>query len=106
MAEQRRKLQLRLRSKKLAIIVTSIYILGVLHAIGLILSPQAESLSGIPAILLTLPWSMLLLSILNLISPAMGTTEIGLLVVCSGAILNAMIIYRIFRGKQEQPPVE
>ena len=93
---------MRLRSKKLAVIVVLIYVLGVLHAIGLILSPQAESLSGIPAILLTLPWSMILMSILrNFIPPAMVSTA-GLLIVCSGAILNAMIIYRIFRGKLEK----
>ena len=84
-------------SKKMAIITTSIYVVGVFYTIGLVLSPESESLSGVPAIILTLPWSLLLMSIFNLISPAMGTDQVGLLIVCFCAFLNAVIIYRLFR---------
>jgi len=88
---------MKLRSKKMAIIMASIYVVVVFHAMGFTLSPESGSLSAVPAMYLTLPWSLFLMTILYLISPATGTIEVALFVFCLCALLNAMIIYRLFR---------
>ena len=76
--------------RKLPIILTVIYLVLVLLSIIPIFT-GADPLSGIFAVVLTVPWSNLLGSLL----PANMMT--GLLVVVIGAVINAAIIYFVSR---------
>ena len=76
--------------RKLPIILTVIYLVLVLLSIIPIFT-GADPLSGIFAVVLTVPWSNLLGSLL----PA--NTVTGLLVVVIGAAINAAIIYYLSR---------
>jgi hypothetical protein len=78
--------------RKLPIILTVIYLILVLLAIIPIFTGEGP-LSGIFAIVLTVPWSSILSSLL----PGSGSVAAGLLVVAVGATINAMIIYFVSR---------
>ena len=77
---------------KIPVIITTIYlILVVLSIIPIFIGDDA--LSGIFAIVLTVPWSSILSSLL----PGSGSVAVGLLVVAVGAAINAAIIYAVSR---------
>jgi hypothetical protein len=78
--------------RRLPTILTAIYLILVLLSIIPIFT-GADALSGIFAILLTLPWSALLSNLL----PGSGSVAVGLLVVAVGAAVNAAIIYFVSR---------
>ena len=78
--------------RKLPIILTAIYLILVLLAIIPIFTGD-DALSGIFAIVLTVPWSSILSSLL----PGSGSVAVGLLVVLIGAAINASIIYFVSR---------
>jgi hypothetical protein len=78
--------------RKLPIILTVIYLFLVLLSIIPIFTGD-DALSGILAIVLTVPWSSILSSLL----PGPGSVAIGLLVVAVGAAINAAIIYFVSR---------
>jgi len=74
--------------RKTPIIVVAIYLILVLVAIIPIFTGD-DPLSGILAIVLTVPWS----SILSNLLPGSGSVPVGLLVVAVGAAINAAILY-------------
>lgn len=78
--------------RKLPLILTGIYLVLVLLGIIPIFT-GGDALSGIFAIVLTMPWSSLLSSLL----PGSGSVVMGLLVVVIGAAINAAIIYTVSR---------
>jgi len=78
--------------RKLPIILTVICLILVLLAIIPIFTGN-DALSGIFAIVLTVPWSSILSSLL----PGSGSVAVGLLVVAVGAAINAAIIYYLSR---------
>lgn len=78
--------------RRLPTILTAIYLILVLLSIIPIFT-GGDALSGIFAILLTLPWSALLSNLL----PGSGSVAVGLLVVVVGAAVNAAIIYFVSR---------
>ena len=78
--------------RKLPTILTVIYLILVLLSIIPIFTGD-DALSGIFAIVLTVPWS----SILSRLLPGPGSVAIGLLVVAVGAAINAAIIYFVSR---------
>ena len=73
---------------KLPMILTIIYLILVVLSIIPIFTGD-DALSGILAIMLTLPWSSIFSSLL----PGSGSVAIGLLIVAVGAAINAAIIY-------------
>ena len=77
--------------RNLPVILTALYLILVVLGIIPIFTGD-DPLSGIFAVLLTAPWSMLLGNLL----PS-GSIAIGLLVVLVGAAINAAIIYFVVR---------
>ena len=78
--------------RKLPTILTAIYLILVVLSIIPIFTGD-DPLSGIFAIVLTVPWSSILSSLL----PGSGSVAVGLLVVTVGAAINAAIIYYVSR---------
>ena len=78
--------------QKLPFILTVIYLVLVLLSVIPIFTGD-DPLSGIFAIVLTVPWSSLLSNVL----PGSGSIAVGLLVVAVGAAINAAIIYFVSR---------
>jgi hypothetical protein len=78
--------------RKLPTILTAIYLILVLLSIIPIFTGD-DALSGIFAIVLTVPWSSILSSLLS----GSGSVAMGLLVVAVGAAINAAIIYFVSR---------
>lgn len=78
--------------RKLPTILTVIYLLLVFLAIIPIFTGD-DALSGIFAIVLTIPWS----SILSNLLPSFDSVAVGLLLVAIGAAINAAIIYFVSR---------
>ncbi len=78
--------------RKLPTILTVIYLVLVLLSIIPIFTGD-DALSGIFAIVLTVPWS----SILSNLLPGSGSVAVGLLVVTVGAVINAAILYFVSR---------
>ncbi|GIK43639.1 MAG: hypothetical protein BroJett011_74720 [Chloroflexota bacterium] len=78
--------------RKLPVILTAVYLTLVLLSIIPIFTSN-DALSGIFAIVLTIPWS----SILSNLLPGSGSVAVGLLVVAIGAAINAAIIYFVLR---------
>jgi hypothetical protein len=78
--------------RKLPTILTVVYLILVLLAIIPIFTGD-DALSGIFAIVLTVPWS----SILSNLLPGSASMAMGLLVVAVGAAINAAIIYFVSR---------
>jgi len=78
--------------RKIPTIVTAVYLILVLLSIIPIFTGD-DALSGIFAIVLTVPWSSILSSLL----PGSGSVAVGLLVVAVGAVINAAIIYFVLR---------
>ena len=78
--------------QKLPIILTAIYLILVLLSIIPIFTGE-DALSGIFAIVLTVPWSSLFSNLL----PGGGSVTAGLLLVAVGAAINAAIIYFVSR---------
>ena len=78
--------------RKLPTILTVIYLILVVLSIIPIFT-EDDPLSGIFAIVLTVPWSSILSSLL----PGSGSVAVGLLVVTVGAAINAAIIYYVSR---------
>jgi len=74
--------------RKLPPILTIVYLILVVLSIIPIFTGD-DALSGIFAIILTVPWS----SILSNLLPGSGSVAVGLLVVAVGAAINAAIIY-------------
>ena len=72
--------------------MTAIYLILVVLSIIPIFTGDGP-LSGILAIVLTVPWS----SILSNLLPGSGSVAVGLLVVAVGAAINAAIIYFVSR---------
>ncbi|HRJ71975.1 MAG TPA: hypothetical protein PLS03_07105 [Terrimicrobiaceae bacterium] len=55
---------------------------------------SSSALSGVPAILVTLPWSRLLADSLNpLLLARFAPMTAGILTLCAGALLNAAILF-------------
>jgi hypothetical protein len=77
--------------RNLPVILTAIYLILVVLAIIPIFTGD-DPLSGIFAVILAAPWSMLLGNLL----PS-GNIAVGLLVVAVGAAINAAIIYFVAR---------
>jgi hypothetical protein len=78
--------------RKLPTILTAIYLILVVLSIIPIFTGD-DALSGIFAIVLTLPWG----SILGNLLPGSPSVTVGLLVVAVGAAINAVIIYFVSR---------
>jgi hypothetical protein len=78
--------------RKLPTILTALYLILVLISIIPIFTGE-DALSGIFAIVLTLPWS----SILSNLLPVSVSVTAGLAVVAVGAAINAVIIYFVSR---------
>jgi hypothetical protein len=78
--------------RKLPTILTAVYMILVVLSIIPIFTGN-DALSGIFAIVLTIPWSSILSSLL----PGSGSVAVGLLVVAVGAAINAAIIYFVSR---------
>ena len=78
--------------RKLPTILTAIYLILVVLSIIPIFTGD-DALSGIFAIVLTVPWSPVLSSLL----PGSGSVAVGLLIVAVGAAINAAIIYFVSR---------
>ena len=78
--------------RKLPTILTAIYLILVLLSIIPIFTGD-DALSGIFAVVLTVPWSSILSSLLS----GSGSVAMGLLVVAVGAAINAAIIYFVSR---------
>ena len=78
--------------RKLSIILTAIYVILVVLSIIPIFTGD-DALSGIFAVVLTMPWSSLLSSLL----PGGGSVGIGLLAVVVGAVINAALLYFALR---------
>lgn len=70
---------------------------------------SSNAASGVPAILITLPWSSLLADSLNAFLRArVAPMTAGILTLCAGALLNAAVLFaagslieRLGRGKPE-----
>ena len=77
--------------RKLPVILTVIYLILVLLSIIPIFTGD-DALSGIFAIVLTVPWSSILSNLFGF-----GSVAAGLLVVAIGAAINAAIIYFVSR---------
>jgi hypothetical protein len=73
--------------RKLPTILTVVYLILVLLAIVPIFTGD-DALSGIFAVVLTVPWSSILSNLFE-----SGSVAVGLLVVAIGAAINAAIIY-------------
>ena len=78
--------------RKFPIILTAIYLILVVLSVIPIFTGD-DALSGIFAIVLTVPWS----SILSNLLPGSGSVTVGLVVVTVGAVINAAIIYFVSR---------
>jgi hypothetical protein len=78
--------------RKLPLILTAIYLMLVLLSTVPNFS-GSNSLSGMFAIVLTLPWSAILSGLL----PSIGSVAIGLVMVAVSAAINAAIIYVVSR---------
>ncbi|GIK43648.1 MAG: hypothetical protein BroJett011_74810 [Chloroflexota bacterium] len=78
--------------RKIPVILTLVYLILVLLSIIPIFTGD-DALSGIFAIVLTLPWS----AILSRLLPGSGSVAVGLLVVGVGAAINAGLLYTISR---------
>jgi hypothetical protein len=78
--------------RKLPTILTALYLILVLISIIPIFTGD-DALSGIFAIVLTIPWS----SILSNLLPGSVSVTVGLLIVAVGAAINAAIIYFVSR---------
>ena len=73
------------------------YLVLVAASIAIVFLPGAGNLSGVYAVILTLPWSALAVVVLDWIDPGLNDRGWGVVATAVGGLLNAAGIYFFFR---------